>query len=407
MRRGVSQVVSALTLAALRQWSVARTLFRPTDLQGAVDTLGFVQADPIRAPARAQDLTLRHRVVKYVAGDLERQYPSLRAEEAFFVNYGFVTPDIYALMHPRGRLSSWPKRRRAQAEAILEWVRERREAHPRDVDAHFAHGRVTNYWGGSSNATTHMLDQMHYLGVLRVVRREGGIRIYGARADTAQPVRYTARDIDRRLDALVDVVVRKYAPLPSTSASALIRRLRYAAPQWSARVGLALRRALQRLATARIDGVDWYWPADESPVVDAPERVCLLAPFDPLVWDRRRFELFWGWPYRFEAYTPVAKRQWGYYAMPLLWRDRVVGWATVGGSGAAMTVTTGYVSGRAPRERGFAGALEAEVERLRSFLGPGTSDGELDERARSGADDRGGSGGGTRSGQVVRTEGRP
>ena len=51
--------------------------------------------------------------------------------------------------------------------------------------------------------------------------------------------------------------------------------------------------------------------------------VRLLAPFDPIVWDRRRFELLWGWPYRFEAYTPVAKRKLGYYALPLLWRDRV------------------------------------------------------------------------------------
>ena len=55
----------------------------------------------------------------------------------------------------------------------------------------------------------------------------------------------------------------------------------------------------------------------------------MLAPFDPLVWDRRRFELFWGWRYRFEAYTPAAKRTLGYYALPLLWRDRVIGWANV------------------------------------------------------------------------------
>ena len=48
----------------------------------------------------------------------------------------------------------------------------------------------------------------------------------------------------------------------------------------------------------------------------------LLAPFDPVVWDRRRFEMFWGWAYRFEAYTPAAKRQLGYYALPLLWRDQ-------------------------------------------------------------------------------------
>ena len=55
----------------------------------------------------------------------------------------------------------------------------------------------------------------------------------------------------------------------------------------------------------------------------------LLAPFDPVVWDRRRFELLWGWRYKFEAYMPAPKRQLGYYALPLLWHDRVIGWANV------------------------------------------------------------------------------
>ena len=68
----------ALTLARLRRYAVARSLFEPTSLVRAIAKLGFVQADPIRAPARAQDLTLRHRVAGYKAGDLERRYPKLR-----------------------------------------------------------------------------------------------------------------------------------------------------------------------------------------------------------------------------------------------------------------------------------------------------------------------------------------
>ena len=55
----------------------------------------------------------------------------------------------------------------------------------------------------------------------------------------------------------------------------------------------------------------------------------LLSPFDPIVWDRRRFELFWGWAYRFEAYTPAPQRVRGYYALPLLWRDQVIGWGNL------------------------------------------------------------------------------
>ena len=60
-----------MTLDDLRRSAVAQSLFTPTTLQRALDALGFVQADPIRAPARAQDLTLRHRVTGYRAGDRE------------------------------------------------------------------------------------------------------------------------------------------------------------------------------------------------------------------------------------------------------------------------------------------------------------------------------------------------
>ena len=166
------------SLADLRRHAIGASLFPPTTLKRAIDSLGFVQADPIRAPARAQDLTLRHRVKGYRAGDLERRYATLGVEEDTFINYGFVTGAVFALMHPRADLSHWPPGRRKTVQALLAFVRERGNVHPREVDAHFSHGRVTNYWGGSSTATTHLLEDMHYRGLLRVARRERGVRIY-------------------------------------------------------------------------------------------------------------------------------------------------------------------------------------------------------------------------------------
>jgi uncharacterized protein YcaQ len=229
---------------------------------------------------------------------------------------------------------------------------------------------VTNYWGGTSSATTHLLDAMHYRGLLRIVRRDRGIRVYAAHVHEEVPRDSAARRA--RLDALVDVIVRLYAPLPAVGLATLVRRLRYAVPQWSSGIAGALARAKRRLAHARADGIEWYWPADESPAAAEPDDgVRLLAPFDPIVWDRRRFELLWGWAYRFEAYTPVAKRQRGYYALPLLWRDRVIGWATAAVVDDALTLATGYV-GAPPRDRAFRLALDAERERLRVFLGCGS-----------------------------------
>src|ERR1700722_12045601 len=96
-----------ITLDDLRTFAVARSLFPPTTLKRALHKFGFVQADPIRAPARAQDLILRHRVRDYRVGDLERHYTRLGVAEDFFINYGFVTHAVQALMHPR--LSALPK----------------------------------------------------------------------------------------------------------------------------------------------------------------------------------------------------------------------------------------------------------------------------------------------------------
>jgi uncharacterized protein YcaQ len=356
-----------VTLDDLRRAAVSRSLFPPTTLQHALDTFGFVQADPIRAPARAQDLTLRHRVAGYRAGDLERLYERLDVCEDVFVNYGFVTTAVQALMHPRGGRTPWTAARGRQVRALLDFTRARGAVHPREVDGHFSHGTVTNYWGGASNATTHLLDQMHYRGLLRVVRREGGIRIYAVREH--QPGAHDAAARRARIDGLVDVVVGTYAPLPSPSLSNLVRRLRFAAPQWTNQLDAALERARKRLAHARVDGVDWYWPAGEARLANGTtDEVRLLAPFDPIVWDRRRFEMLWGWAYRFEAYTPVRSRKLGYYALPILWRDRIIGWANVSVKGDTLAADFGYVASR-PRTPSFRRALDEELGRLRVFLG--------------------------------------
>lgn len=360
------------TLDDLRRYAVARTLFTPTTLLTAIRRLGFVQADPIRAPARAQDLTLRHRVKGYQAGDLERRYSRLPIEEDFLVNYGFLPREHLSLMHPRVSRRPWDASTRRKAADVLAFVQERGAVHPREVDQAFAHGRVTNYWGGTSNASTHLLDGMHYRGMLRIHRRDSGTRIYAVAAHAPADGGKAARL--QRATALIDLVVRKYAPLPSASLTYLARLLGYGAPHLAEEIQQALRLAREQLAGCSIDGTTWYWPADENPRsrrYQTDGQVRLLAPFDPVAWDRRRFELLWGWVYRFEAYTPAAKRRFGYYALPLLWRDQVIGWANVAAKDGQLQPSFGYVDGSAPRDVAFSNALEDELERMANFL-PGT-----------------------------------
>ena len=354
------------TLTELRRYALRRSLFGPTTLDRAILKLGFIQADPIRAPARAQDLTLFQRVQGYRAGDLERRYEKLAVEEDFFVNYGFLARRFHALMHPRAGFSRYPRARAKKAEQILAFVREHGPVHPRDVERAIGFG-TERHWNGSSNVTTRLLDGLHYRGLLRVARRESGIRIY-APSNASHPIE---RDEASALDALIDVAVRKYAPLSATSLWQLIYRLRYGAPQWRSALKSGLARAARRLASQEVNGVTWYWPSDERVVVrdtDEEPTVRIVGPFDPIVWDRRRFEQFWSWAYRFEAYTPVKQRKRGYYALPLFWGEHAIGWANLTHADSVLTKSFGYVSGKPPRDARFKHALEAEIVRFERFL---------------------------------------
>ena len=89
-----------------------------------------------------------------------------------------------------------------------------------------------------------------------------------------------------------------------------------------------------------------------------------------MVWDRRRFEAFWGWAYRFEAYTPAPQRVRGYYALPMLWQGQVLGWGNLAQHDGRLQPQIGFVAGKRPRDAAFKPALDAELARIESFLAP-------------------------------------
>ena len=117
-------------LRRLRANAVARPLRPPTSIARAGEQLGFVQADPIRAPARAQDEILRHRARNYPAGDLERRYASLGLAEDILYAYGFLPRSVAGLLHPRKarRLTALERR-------VLDTVREVGRVHPAALEA--------------------------------------------------------------------------------------------------------------------------------------------------------------------------------------------------------------------------------------------------------------------------------
>jgi uncharacterized protein len=359
--------VKAPSLRQLRRYAIARSLFKTTSLPRAIARLGFVQADPMRAPARAQDLILAQRVTDYRAGELERRYKRLAIEEAFFVNYGFLPRETLALLHPREAPPDWDARMQARAEEVLAFVRQHGRTRPKDVQTHFDHGRIKR-WGGDLNVSSHLLEGLHYRGLLRVARREAGTRIYQAIEHPPQDDSPEARLA--RAGQLLDTVVQLYAPLPAASLGYLCRLLRNGVPHLAAEARQVQEHAKSRYAHAQVDGALWFWPQGEKPMVarqPVDDRLRFLAPFDPVVWDRRRFKMFWGWEYKLEAYVPAHKRRMGHYAMPMLWGDQILGWANLK-----------VVDGRLQHELGFAGApargsafrlaLDEALQQMQVFL---------------------------------------
>ena len=354
------------TLASIRRQAVHSAITKPTTLARAVTALGFVQADPIQSPARAQDLILFHRVTGYRAGDLEHRFPGLGIEEDYLYAYGFMPQETACLLHPRHDPDSPGGRHRpfGLAAEVYAFVREQGPTHPTDLEARFGRERAVNGWGGFSKATTRALQSLHYHGLLRVARRRDGIRIYEATAPRPDPL-----DPAERLRNLVLLVLRILAPIPETSLAATFRLLADGAPGldgWRPTIAALIQSG--ELETATIDEVRYLWPATTRRYRERDPQVRFLTPFDPLVWDRRRFQHLWGWAYRFEAYTPPAKRQLGYYAMPLLWGDQVIGWANLTTRQQTLDVSLGFID-RRPKSRVFQRELDAEIARAEAFLG--------------------------------------
>ena len=354
-----------ISASALRAYAVTRTLLQPNDLATAIERLGFVQIDPIRAPARAQDLILRHRVKDYRVGDLASRFAELQLVEDFLHVYGVLPATSLRLLHPRLRQRIWRVEREHPrlARKILDHIGRSGIAHPRDLTRALGTTTIVNGWGGSSAATTRMLEALHYRGALRVLRRDGGVKVYGLAAPFEAPLSLPVRG-----DEILRMLVRLYAPLSIPVLRQLAAMVGRDSLPEATRIR-AFTRLLKSdwLGRAVVDDIEYVWPAGEGVPDEAPDSVKLLAPFDPIVWDRRRFEHLWGWDYRFEAYTPAAKRRYGYYALPLLWRDRVVGWANVVSTSRGFDVQTGFAD-RKPRDVRFGRELDREINALSRSL---------------------------------------
>jgi len=349
----------SVSIQTFRKQVIRNTLFTARGLGEAVERLGFIQADPIRSPARAQDLILRQRVRHYRAGDLERRYPGLPLEECFLFAYGFASKDVWRWMHPKPQIDLSDDHR-----AVLKLLKTIGPLHPRDVESHIGVSSAKNGWGGRSRTSKLILETLHDRGLIRVAKRENGIRVYESAASVPQT--------GSRPERYQELLLAGLQAMGATTRWFLIKEMGYHG--YLAGDRPARQQQLQqlmddgRVRVDEVEGVEYLSLPATKPGRLNLNRVRILAPFDPVVRDRKRFEHLWGWAYRFEAYVPPAKRTLGYYAMPVLWQDDVVGWANASVQEGELHVDFGYSTGR-PNTKAFREAAETEVDSLTRFLG--------------------------------------
>ena len=376
--------------------------FRATgSLDEVVRAMRFVQFDPIRRPAMAQDLLLFQRVDGYRAGDLTAAHPIAGFEEDSIHVYGLLDPDLRALAHPRPhRETGKPYRPDGLAAAVLEVVRELGRAPTADVAARFEKETVVNPWGGQSAATTQALGELQFHGLIRVSERVGGIKVF----EPAEPPAPHGLDDQTRLDRLAWFLFETMAPVAPSALRAVVNQTKRHC-YLDASVAKALDSVRAKAIELTVDGVLYlYLPGDRpampvsqpaaetnpaavpgppkaghQPDLDAiRERaaalaaarpVRIVAPFDALVWDRPRFAHLWGWEYRFEAYFPAAKRKFGYYALPVMYRQEAIGWVNASVDKTGLMEIDAQFVGTPPKTKVFQRAFDAECTRLATMVG--------------------------------------
>jgi uncharacterized protein YcaQ len=375
-------------LASARPDADARGIFE------VIADLGCLQLDPLSTVARSHTLVVFSRVGPYNPGDVDKLiYHDKKLFEYWAHAASLVLTQDYPIHHhhmrtyARGedawhqRVAAWINDNRKLRDTILREIRRNGPLSSRVLNESGIAPKswVSSGWTNDRNVSR-MLDFLWTQGKIMVARREGLNKFW----DLSERVlpQWTPRD---RLSER-EIVTRA----AQTSLKALgVGTERHISQHYISGRYPQLRERLQELEDAgtieRVHVGDklgdwkgtWYIHRADLPLVERLERgefegrTVLLSPFDNLVRDRVRNLQFWNFDYKIEIYTPQAKRKYGYYVLPLLHNDQLIGRVDpkMDRAQGILNMNAVHLEANAPRDGKTARAVRDAVEELGEFLG--------------------------------------
>ena len=344
---------------------------------------GVLQVDSVNVLARAHLMPLYSRMGPYDTGLLARAASgreTRRVLEYWAHVQAYMPVDLWPAM--RWRMDSYRAQRGKWGftadptlePAILAAVRERGPVTARALDAEFSGPRTTEHWGWNWSEARKVLDYLFLVGDVAIAGRSPQFEVL--------------YDVPERV--LPRAVLEAPTPTPQEAGRELVRRAARSHGvgtagcladyyrmrtipgngQPNAQEAIADLVAAGELEEVRIEG--WSRPAWLDTSARRPRAVrarALLSPFDPLVWERTRTESLFDFHYRIEIYVPAPQRRHGYYVLPFLLGDRIVGRVDLKADrvGRRLLVQAAYAEEGAPADT--AAELATELRRLAGWLG--------------------------------------
>lgn len=327
-----------------RRFLVARQLLAPArSLEGGPDAvlevfrrLGSLQLDPVSVAGLSHDLALHARVAHYEPAWCDELYERREIFEAYGKGLSLVPASEFAWF--RIRRSSRAQKALADnadvAKGVLERIRE--EGPLSSVDFEREAGPTKDWFGAPMNAVRAVLEAYAKTGELATARRDGSHRYYDF-PERLLPAEYLAHDLTLH-EQLRHKMLSRYRAHGLLGSSGrgegIFDQLGPAKPDGTYPGRNALREELIELGElmpVEVEGVrgQRFVIRDDVELLEAPREpppsVAFLPPYDALVWDRELLGSLFDFDYVWELYVPPAKRRWGWYVLPIVFRDRIVG----------------------------------------------------------------------------------